>query len=96
MKTLGVLVAGLRPNSRVAIEKSGEDFPVETMILAVIADTVRALVYGMSSKKKNKPPESIVEALRKKKPTVSEEMSFKSGADFDKARAEILKRLNNG
>ena len=78
------------------MEQSGEDFPIDTLILAVIADSVRALIYGMSSKKSTNPPESLVEALRKKKQTVSKEMSFKSGADFDAARAEILKRLNNG
>ena len=95
MKTLGILAAGLRHNSRVVMQQTGEDFPIDTMIMASIADSTRYLLHAMTAKKGDNPPPSFVEALTQKQ-EVKEERVFATGADFDVARAALLKRINNG
>lgn len=95
VKTLGILAAGLRYNSRVVIEESGEVFPTDLMILASIADTTRYLLYALGAKKGDALPSSLVEALQNREDP-KEEQAFMTGEDFIAAREAILKRINNG
>lgn len=75
--------------------QAGEDYSIETMLLASIADATRMILHGLFAKKGSKMPPSFVEAMREK-PKVKQELSFKSGADFEAARERILKRYDNG
>ena len=95
VKTLGILAAGLRHNSRVVMQQSGEEFPMDTLIMAAMADATRYLLYALTAKKGDNPPPSFVEALSQKQEE-KEERVFATGADFDAARAALLKRINNG
>lgn len=96
MKLLGILTAGLRPDSRVAIEQSGEDYSIDTLMMAALTDATRAIVHGLFSKKGAKMPPQLVDALRKKKKQ-SEIRIFSSPEEFRKRRAEIMKkRKDNG
>lgn len=85
----------MRHDSRVVLEQVGEEFPTDTMILASIADSVRGLLYALTAKKGDKLPPSVVEALTHKQED-KQERGFMSGADFERARTALLKRLNNG
>lgn len=95
IRTLGILAAGLRYNSRVVLEESGEDYPLDTLILASIADTTRYLLYSLGAKKGDPLPPSIVESLRNE-PDEKEEQTYLTGDDFNAAREAILQRINNG
>lgn len=95
IRTLGILAAGLRYNSRVVLEESGEDYPLDTLILASIADTTRYLLYSLGAKKGDPLPPSIVESLRNE-PDEKEEQTYLTGDDFQAAREAILQRINNG
>lgn len=95
IRTLGILAAGLRYNSRVVLEESGEDYPLDTLILASIADTTRYLLYSLGAKKGDPLPPSIVESLRNE-PEEKEEQTYLTGDDFQAAREAILQRINNG
>lgn len=68
---------------------------MDILIMANMADSVRYLTYALTAKKGDTVPPSLVEALTQKQ-EVKEERAFATGADFDAAREELLKRINNG
>ena len=76
-------------------ERMGEDFPLDTLMTASIADSLRGIIYGLFSKKKSEKPDSFVEALTKKREQRNE-VAFRTGEDFMQARARLLQEINNG
>lgn len=63
--TAATLAAGLGPDSRIMQKLSGAPAPVNTLLLAMIADSLRVLVWQRTkdgARGKN-PPESILEKL---------------------------------
>lgn len=81
MRLLGTLVSGLGYDSRLQRERRGEDYSLNTMLLASIADSVNVLVYGFFNKKKGERPASFVEALTEKE-TESEYVAFEDGDEL--------------
>ena len=92
-RTLGTLVAGLGANSRVYQKLTGQIVPTDTLLLAMLVDDVRAMVYEAG---KNGAPERIAPKLMEGAQPVRNERTFKTGTDFDKARAPILGELTDG
>lgn len=92
---LGILVAGLSYNSRVALAERGEDFPLETMFLASANDSINAILYGLFMKKHDRPI-SFVDKLLKEQKRDKDIKIFRSGEDFMKARAKIIKDNKDG
>jgi hypothetical protein len=88
-RTLGILVSGLRHDSRVEMAKRGEDYPLDSMLLASIVDSVNTLIYGFFMKKSDKP-DSFVELLTRKDSEGQIE-PFESGEEFMKWRNSIVK-----
>lgn len=93
---IATLADGLSENSRIKRKMSGQRLPIDSLLLAVIADKLSALVW-MQTKDgqhgRNYPP-SIFEALtidRTAKPQ-SDIKSYSSGEDFMRARAERMKK----
>ena len=74
VRLVATLAAGLGPNSRVYQKLAGQTVPTDTLLLAMLVDDVRAMVYGTKGKHVPERKERI----------------FKTGADFDKARAALL------
>ena len=95
MKYLGILAAGLRWDSRVVMEMTGEDFTLDTLMTASIADSLRGIAYGLFAKNAKDKPDSFVEALTKKQER-KDEISFRTGEDFLQARARLMQELENG
>lgn len=94
IKLLGIYAAGLRWDSRVMMERMGEDFSLDTLMTASIADSLRGIIYGLFSKKGSEKPNSFVEALTRKKEQKAE-VAFRSGDDFMEARARLLQEIDN-
>lgn len=88
-RLLGILVAGLRYDSRVEMAKRGEDFSLNSMLLASIADSVNTLIYGFFLKKHDRP-KSYVEMLTRKEPEKQIE-PFRTGEEFMEWRKTIIK-----
>lgn len=96
---VAVFSVGLRENARIKMAMSGQKVPLETLLLASIADRVGILAWQNTEdghKGRNVPKEFV--SILTEEPKEREESVFKSGEDFENARARILKDLevNNG
>lgn len=96
---VAVFSVGLHENARIKMAMSGQKVPLETLLLASIADRVGILAWQNTEdghKGRNAPKEFV--SFLTEEPKEREESVFKSGEDFENARARILKDLevNNG
>lgn len=96
---VAVFSVGLRENARIKMAMSGQKVSLETLLLASVADRVGILAWQNTEdghKGRNAPKEFV--SILTEEPKEREESVFKSGEDFENARARILKDLevNNG
>ena len=96
---VAVFSVGLHENARIKMAMSGQRVPLETLLLASIADRVGILAWQNTEdghKGRNAPKEFV--SILTEEPKEREESVFKSGEDFENTRAQILKDLevNNG
>lgn len=91
---VAVFCVGLRENSRIKMTMSGQKVPMETLLLASIADKLSILTWQNTADghKGRNVPKSFVNALTEE-PKEREESLFRSGEDFESARARILKEM---
>lgn len=93
---VGVLACGLREDSRIRQKMSGQKRPLDTLILATIADRLGLLLV------QNKPgatqkdiPRSIYKTIMDlESGSNSNNMTFKDGAEFEKYRSILLGKAN--
>ena len=101
LKTAAALAAGLRDDSRSMMGLSKSKVSSDTLLKALMVDRLGLLVWAKTKdaqKGRNKPKSIIDSILRsdeqqteKKAKVKSNTAAFKSGADFEAARARILK-----
>ena len=85
----GVLLEGLRPESRTKMKLTNQKITLEQTLLAIIADGVKALIFMLSKKKGKKVPESILKLLINGKNETKQFKGFESGADFERSWQKI-------
>lgn len=88
---VAVFVCGLRNNSRIMMKISESKLPLDTLLLAGVADRLSIMLWQNTKdgqKGKNQPV-SIVDQLTKQ--IEREEVSFESGKDFETEKARILR-----
>ncbi|WP_171313677.1 DUF5361 domain-containing protein [Enterococcus cecorum] len=88
---VAVLVCGLREDSRIMMKISDSKLPLDTLLLAGVADRLSIMIWQNTKdgqKGKNQPI-SIVDQLTRKQ-VEREELSFESGKDFEIAKSKIL------
>ena len=94
--TQAALADGLPAESRSKRRITGQKYPDEILMLALILDTVRAIAWRQTEDGVNgkNPPPSMYEALTgtERKDPERNYMVFESGEDFEAARNEILRR----
>lgn len=93
VKTLGILSAGLRENSRIRQKLEGIKADPDTIIMAKIYDLVNILLWSKTKdaeKGKNYPKSFAKMFLVSDEP---EPTSYANGAEFEKARAELVKKI---
>lgn len=93
VKTLGILSAGLRENSRIRQKLEGIKTDPETIIMAKIYDVVNTILWTKTkdAEKGRNQPKSIAKMF-----IVSDEpepASYANGTEYKKARAEIIKKI---
>lgn len=96
-KTVGALACGLKETSRIKMKLSGIDRSLDTLILAVIADRLGMLICQHSPKATASDiPPSIYKKLinQEDEDTNNNNMTFTSGADFEKYRSSLLGKIN--
>lgn len=89
---VAVFVCGLRNNSRIMMKISDCKLPLDTLLLAGVADRLSVMIWQNTrdgQKGKNQPI-SIVDQLTRKQ-VEREELSFESGKDFETEKARILR-----
>lgn len=89
---VAVFVCGLRPDSRIMMKISDSKLPLDTLLLAGVADRLSIMLWQNTKdgqRGKNQPI-SIVDQLTKKQ-IEREEVSFESGKDFETEKARILR-----
>ena len=93
VKMLGILSAGLRDDSRIRQKLEGIKADPDTIIMAKIYDLVHILLWSKTKdgEKGRNYPRSIAKTfLESDEP---EPTAYANGAEFEKARAEIVKKI---
>ena len=88
-----ILATGLRPDSRIMLKISGTAAPVETVLLATIADATRILAWKKTKdgQRGRNAPKPLLELINKKiGDRVEPGHGFDSAADFVKWRENML------
>lgn len=81
------LAAGLREGSRTSMAMSGSRYPLDTLLTASIADTVRVLLWSRTkdAQHNRNRPEAFLPRLIGQEEKKEEMRRFRNGADFDAA-----------
>ena len=93
VKMLGILSAGLRDDSRIRQKLEGIKADPDTIIMAKIYDLVHILLWSKTKdaeKGRNYPKSFAKVFIDSGEP---EPTAFANGAEFEKARAEIVKKI---
>lgn len=93
VKMLGILSAGLRENSRIRQKLEGIKADPDTILMAKIYDVANTLLWTKTKdaeKGKNRPKPLAQLFIESDEP---EPTSYASGAEYEKARAEIIKKI---
>lgn len=85
----GVLLQGLKPESRTKMKLSKQKLTIEQTLLAIIADGVTYLVWMNGNKKKTNKPKSILNLLLEDKEKPNKCKGFKSAAEFERTWQKI-------
>lgn len=97
---IATLASGLPEDSRVMKILSGIKYPIDTMLLAVIADNLSLLWWAktVDGQRNQNRPKSFVEILngKDKKDEAKDIITFNTPEDFEKYRAELVERKENG
>ena len=95
---VAVFSCGLRETSRIKMLMSGQKVPLETLLMAKIADTLSILLWSKTKdgeKNRNRPKQILNDILG-----LSEEkddiQSFMSGKEFEQRRKELIGGEKNG
>lgn len=96
VKTVAALAFGLGDGSRSKLALRGERYPLETILLAVIADGVNYIRWSKTqaaADNPNNPPDRFLnDMLGVPQPGDSDRCrTFKTAADFEAARKKILR-----
>lgn len=95
---VAVFSYGLKDNSRIKMKMKQEKMTVETLILASILDNLNVLLWSKTKdgQKGVNRPKSVISAISDSEIIEDDkkELSFDSGKDFEKARKELLNRLD--
>ncbi|WP_413518445.1 DUF5361 domain-containing protein [Carnobacterium maltaromaticum] len=95
---VAVFSCGLRDNSRIQMELSGQTVPLDSLLLAGISDRVSFLLWSKTKdgqKGKNRP-KSIVDSFTVQPQKEKNEIVFNSGKDFEEMRQRLVKGADQG
>lgn len=93
---VAVFAYGLPDDSRIKRKLSGQQLPLDALLLASIFDQLNTLLYSMTKDAKSgkNRPQSLVKILShevtKKE---SSDLAFTSGKDFNKAYDEMIQKI---
>lgn len=91
---VATLSVGLREDSRIKMKINGAKVPSNTLILSIIADGVRNLMWLFSEdgRKGTNRPTQLLEILYGEAEPKSDIVTFESPEDYEEARQKILQK----
>ena len=96
-RLVATLSVGLREDARIKLKLSGQKRPINTLLIAYIADKLSAFIYGFTddAKKNKNRPRSMVEMLLEEEhePDLT---AFDTPEEFERRRREIIEGVSNG
>ncbi|MBS4750967.1 hypothetical protein KG091_07735 [Carnobacteriaceae bacterium zg-ZUI78] len=95
LQLVAVFAMGLRENSRIKMLMNHQKVETDTLFLAGIFDKVSLLFWAQTKdgQKGTNVPVSLVELLTTTTNQHLDNVAFNSGEEFEKAKQDILKRL---
>lgn len=86
---------GLRENSRIRLKMNNMHHPLETVLLAAIADRLSLILWTKTKdgEKGINRPKSIVEQLSAREQDIE---SFNTREDFERRRSELIREAEDG
>lgn len=93
---VAVFSCGLREDSRIKKKLAGVELDLNTLLLAVCADSLQFLAWCKTdnARKNTNRPQSLIELLTKTEKK-SDIVGFTSAEEFEKHRQAIIERINN-
>ncbi|MFS7403432.1 DUF5361 domain-containing protein [Carnobacterium maltaromaticum] len=89
---VAVFSCGLRETSRIKMQLSGQNVPLDSLLLAGISDRLSLLLWYKTKdgqKGKNRPT-SVVDSLTTQPKKEKNEIVFKTGEDFEEMRRRLV------
>lgn len=92
LRTVAMLVAGLREDSRTMMLATGQKIRLNSALLAASVDRLSMLLWAKSKdgQKNRKRPESILQQLTEEHQPADEYEGFETGEEFMEARRRIM------
>lgn len=93
---VAVFSCGLREDSRIKKKLAGVELDINTLLLAVCADSLQFLAWCKTdnARKNTNRPQSLLELLTKTEKK-SDIVGFATAEEFEKHRQAIIERINN-
>ena len=93
---VAVFSCGLREDSRIKKKLAGVELDLNTLLLAVCADSLQFLAWCKTdnARMNTNRPQSLIELLTKTEKK-SDIVGFASAEEFEKHRQAIIERINN-
>lgn len=95
VKLLATLACGLRPNSRSMLKLAGENVPLETLLLASMADRLAWLQWAKTEdgkKNRSRPKPVVPQLVCGAQTSKGKHAAFNTPAEFEAARAKALRK----
>lgn len=92
LRTVAMLVAGLREDSRTMMQVSGQKIKLDSALMAASLDRLSMLLWARTKdgEKNRRRPKSILDTLTKEKDQKDQVVAFESAEDFMEARRRII------
>ena len=87
---IAILACGLPIESRIIKKISGQNFGIDTILLAGIVDRLSELIWLQTRRRASNRPKSILNELIETKHKKQELVAYDSIEDFEAARKKIL------
>lgn len=95
VKTLGILAAGLREDSRIRQKLEGIKASPDTILLARVYDLINVLVWSKTkdAEKGKNFPKSLALLFMEEDEEESKAAHFSTGAEYEEARKKIIEKI---
>ena len=92
VKRAAIFAAGLRRNSRIHMKRKGMEYPLESMMLASVADSLAFIAWSktQAAQENRNRPKSFLHQMLRKESRQEDLMVFETGEDFKKMRQRII------